>query len=133
MRFATSRHGGAHADREPSLQEYGEFLLKARLVKEKAAPYCVPWARAFLARPASPEPLQDQVRRFCEDIDLLVDEAPENIGRVKLGLGILADNAAADVADSNVRDHTVVRVVDEVIIAPARPSLHRRPRLRGVP
>ena len=54
--------------------------------------------------------------RFTKDIDLLVDEAPENIARVKHGLSILADNAAAEVADSDVRDHTVVRVVDEVII-----------------
>ena len=41
---------------------------------------------------------------------------PENVARVKQGLGILADNAAAEVADNDVRDHTVVRVVDEVII-----------------
>jgi hypothetical protein len=54
--------------------------------------------------------------RFTKDIDLLVDEASENIARVKHGLSSLADNAAADVADSDVRDHTVVRVVDEVII-----------------
>jgi hypothetical protein len=54
--------------------------------------------------------------RFTKDIDLLVDDAPENISRVKHGLSILADNAAAEVADSDVRDHTIVRVVDEVII-----------------
>jgi hypothetical protein len=54
--------------------------------------------------------------RFTKDIDLLVDDAPENVSRVKRGLSILADNAAAEVADSDVRDHTVVRVVDEVII-----------------
>ena len=54
--------------------------------------------------------------RFTKDIDLLVDDSPENIARVKQGLGILADNAASDVADHDVRDHTVVRVVDEVII-----------------
>jgi hypothetical protein len=54
--------------------------------------------------------------RFTKDIDLLVDDAPENIARVKHGLAILADNAAAEVADGDVRDHTVVRVVDEVII-----------------
>lgn len=54
--------------------------------------------------------------RFTKDIDFLVDDAPENIARVKQGLGILADNAAADVADSDVRDHTVVRVIDEVIV-----------------
>ncbi len=54
--------------------------------------------------------------RFTKDIDLLVDEAPENIARVKQALSILADNAVADVADTDVRDHTVVRVVDEVVI-----------------
>jgi hypothetical protein len=26
---------------DASLQQFGEFLLKARLVKETAAPYCV--------------------------------------------------------------------------------------------
>ncbi len=54
---------------EASLQEFGEFLLKARLVREKAAPYCVRWVRRFLARLASDEPLADQVRRFCEDLE----------------------------------------------------------------
>ena len=34
---------------------------------------------------------------------------------MKHGLHILADSAAVDVADSDVRDHMVVRVVDEVI------------------
>ena len=28
---------------ETSLQQFGEFILKARLVREKAAPYCVRW------------------------------------------------------------------------------------------
>ena len=54
--------------------------------------------------------------RFTKDIDLLVDDEPDNIARVKRGLAILADNAAAEVADHDVRDHTVVRVVDEVIV-----------------
>ena len=54
---------------EASLQQFGEFLLKARLVKEKAAPYCVRWVRRFLTRPASNEPLADQVRRFCEELE----------------------------------------------------------------
>ncbi len=54
--------------------------------------------------------------RFTKDIDLLVDDAPENIARVKQGLAILADNAAAEVADHDVRTYTVVRVIDEVIV-----------------
>jgi hypothetical protein len=54
---------------EVSLQQFGEFILTARLVKEKAAPYCVRWVRRFLTRPASDEPLADQVRPFCEELE----------------------------------------------------------------
>ena len=54
---------------EASLQQFGEFILKAQLVKEKAAPYCVRWVRQFLTRPASDEPLADQVRGFCEQLE----------------------------------------------------------------
>ena len=54
---------------EASLQQFGEFLLKAQLVQQKAAPYCVRWVRRFLTRPASDEPLADQVRRFCEELE----------------------------------------------------------------
>lgn len=54
---------------EAPLQQFGEFVLKARLVKEKAAPYCVRWVRRFLTRPASDEPLADQVRRFCDELE----------------------------------------------------------------
>lgn len=54
---------------DTSLQQFGEFILKARLVKEKAAPYCIRWVRRFLTRPASDEPLADQVRRFCESLE----------------------------------------------------------------
>ena len=54
--------------------------------------------------------------RFTKDLDLLIDDAPDNVARVRQALSVLADNAAADVADLDVRTHTVVRVVDEVII-----------------
>jgi integron integrase len=56
-------------DLEATLQQFGEFLLKGGLVKEKAAPFCVRWVRRFLMRPASTDPLADQVRRFCEDLE----------------------------------------------------------------
>ena len=54
---------------EASQQQFGEFLLKAQLTTEKAAPYCVRWVRRFLTRPASGEPLADQVQRFCEELE----------------------------------------------------------------
>jgi hypothetical protein len=46
---------------ESSLHEFGEFLLKAQLVRPTAAPYFVRWVRRFLSRPASGELLLDQV------------------------------------------------------------------------
>ena len=54
---------------ESSLQQFGEFLLKAQLVRPTAAPYFVRWVRRFLPRPASDEPLADQVRGFCEELE----------------------------------------------------------------
>lgn len=50
---------------ESSLQEFGEFLLKAQLARPPAAPYFLRWVRRFLMRPASVEPLTCQVRAFC--------------------------------------------------------------------
>ena len=54
---------------ESSLQQCGEFLLKAELVREKVLPYFVRWVRRFLPRPALDEPVADQVRRFCEALE----------------------------------------------------------------
>ena len=54
---------------ESSLQQFGEYLLRARLVREKTAPHFVRWVRHFLSRPATDEPLADQVRRFCEELE----------------------------------------------------------------
>ena len=51
------------------MQEFGEFLLKAQLVRPTAAPYFVRWVRRFLSRQASDEPLADQVRGFCEELE----------------------------------------------------------------
>ena len=56
-------------DFEGSLQRFGEFLLRARMVREQAAPHCVRWVRRFLARDATDESLVDQVRRFCDDLE----------------------------------------------------------------
>ena len=44
--------------------------MKGQLVREKAAPYCLRWVHRFLTRLASDGPLADQVRRFCEKLEL---------------------------------------------------------------
>ncbi len=54
---------------ESSLQQFGEFLLKAQLARPSAAPYFVRWVRRFLSAPASDKPLEDQVRGYCEDLE----------------------------------------------------------------
>ncbi len=54
--------------------------------------------------------------RFTKDIDLLIDDSPANVGLVKRGLAVLADNAASEVAEDDVQNHVVVRVADEVIV-----------------
>lgn len=54
--------------------------------------------------------------RFTKDIDLLVDDSPANVGLVKRGLAVLADNAASEVAEDDVQNHVVVRVADEVVV-----------------
>jgi integron integrase len=58
-----------HARTRIVLQSFGEYLLKSQIVRPNAAPYFVRWVRRFLGRPASNEPLVDQVRRFCEDLE----------------------------------------------------------------
>ena len=54
--------------------------------------------------------------RTTRDIDLLVDDSPENIVRVKSALRVLVDRAVDEVADDDVRRYAVVRVADEVIV-----------------
>jgi hypothetical protein len=54
--------------------------------------------------------------RFTKDIDLLVDDCAENVARVRTALSVLADNAASEIDDEDVRRHVVVRVADEVIV-----------------
>lgn len=54
---------------ETSLQQFAEFLLRARLARPHAAPYLVRWVRRFLARPATNLPLADQVQQFCDGLE----------------------------------------------------------------
>jgi hypothetical protein len=54
--------------------------------------------------------------RTTNDIDLLVDDSPENVSRIKSALSILPDRAVAEVNDDDVRQYVVVRVADEVVV-----------------
>jgi len=54
--------------------------------------------------------------RATEDIDILVDVDPENQRRVKKALEILPDRAILELGDDDLRDYTVVRVSDDILV-----------------
>ncbi len=54
--------------------------------------------------------------RPTKDIELLIEDSDENVRLVKEALGVLADNAAVDVQDDDVRRYAVVRIADEIIV-----------------
>jgi hypothetical protein len=77
-------------------------------------------------------------RRPYHNIDLLIDEAPENVARVREALRILEDKAVDDVADDDVARYSVVRVADEIVVdqmarACGRGLRRRQPRHRDDP
>jgi predicted nucleotidyltransferase len=90
--------------REP---EPGDVVRICRALNDAGARYLLIGGFAVIAHGAG---------RFTKDVDLLVDDSPENVRRVKAGLAVLHDNAAAEVHDDDVRQHTVVRVADEVVV-----------------
>ena len=54
--------------------------------------------------------------RGTKDIDLLVETSDENVRRIKKALSILPDNAISQIKDDEVRQYSVLRVADEVVI-----------------
>ena len=94
-------------DRYSRAPEPEDVVRICRALNEAGARYVLIGGFAVIAHGAG---------RFTKDIDLLIDDSPENVARVKRALAVLADNAAAAVADDDVRRHVVVRVADEVIV-----------------
>lgn len=54
--------------------------------------------------------------RATEDIDLLIDGDLDNQARVKQALQTLPDKAILELGDDDIRDYTVVRVSDEILV-----------------
>jgi hypothetical protein len=97
----------ADDDRYSRAPEPDDVVRICRALNEAGARYLLIGGFAVIAHGAG---------RFTKDIDLLVEDSPGNVARVKRGLAVLADNAAAGVADEDVRQHVVVRVADEVVV-----------------
>ena len=94
-------------DRYARAPEPKDVVRICRALNEAGARYVLIGGFAVVAHGAG---------RLTKDIDLLIDDDPANVSRVKRALAVLADNAAAEVADDDVAKHVVVRVVDEVIV-----------------
>ncbi len=60
--------------------------------------------------------VQQGFLRATEDIDLLLDGAPENVTRVRRALEILPDRAIREMGTNDLERYTVVRVVDEIVV-----------------
>jgi hypothetical protein len=94
-------------DRSARAPEPDDVIRICRALNEAGARYLLIGGFAVVAHGAG---------RLTKDIDLLVDDAVDNVARVKRGLAVLSDNAAAEVADDDVQRHVVVRVADEVVV-----------------
>jgi predicted nucleotidyltransferase len=94
-------------DRYARAPEPEDVVRICRALNEAGARYVLIGGFAVVAHGAG---------RLTRDIDLLIDDDPANVSRVKQGLSVLADNAAAEVSDEDVAKHIVVRIVDEVIV-----------------
>ncbi|MGQ9533234.1 MAG: nucleotidyl transferase AbiEii/AbiGii toxin family protein [Desulfotomaculales bacterium] len=97
--------GGGRPFSRPA--ELGDLREVCRHLNEQGVRYVLVggWAVAFHGR-----------RRATDDIDLLVDPAPENVERLRKALSYLPDRAVLDVGLGDVACYTVVRVADEIVI-----------------
>jgi len=89
----------ADDDRSSRAPEPDDVIRICRALNEAEARYLLIGGFAVIAHGAG---------RFTKDIDLLVDDAPENVARVRRALSVLPDNAAAEVADDDVRRYVTV-------------------------
>ena len=60
--------------------------------------------------------IQHGFLRTTGDIDLLIEDSPENQARTKQALEILPDKAVRELGEDDLRNYVVVRVCDEVVV-----------------
>jgi hypothetical protein len=87
--------------------QIGDLVALCRSLNREGARYIVIGGMAII---------QAGFVRATEDIDLLIDAAPDNIVRVRRALMDLPDGAVRDMADSDVERYAVVRVADEIVV-----------------
>lgn len=96
--------GQAPQARPPGVED---LIDLCRRLNEEGARYIVIGGMAII---------QAGFVRATEDIDLLVDTAPDNFERVRRALMALPDQAVREMADSDLERYVVVRVADEIVV-----------------
>jgi hypothetical protein len=84
-----------------------DLVALCRALNEQAARYLIVGGFAII---------HHGYLRATEDIDLLLDGDLENQARVKKALETLPDKAILELGDDDIRDYTVVRVSDEILV-----------------
>ncbi|HWM24628.1 MAG TPA: hypothetical protein VNP98_07380 [Chthoniobacterales bacterium] len=84
-----------------------DLVALCRALNEQAARYLIVGGFAII---------HHGYLRATEDIDLLLDGDMENQTRVKRALETLPDRVILELGDDDIRDYTVVRVSDEILV-----------------
>ena len=96
--------GAPPESRPPQL---ADLVALCRSLNREAARYIVIGGMAMI---------QAGFVRATEDIDLLVDTAPDNLQRLRRALLDLPDRAVQDMGDGDLDRYVVVRIADEFVV-----------------
>ena len=96
--------GAPPESRPPQL---ADLVALCRSLNREAARYIVIGGMAMI---------QAGLVRATEDIDLLVDTAPDNLQRLRNALLDLPDRAVRDMEDGDLDRYVVVRIADEFVV-----------------
>jgi predicted nucleotidyltransferase len=94
-----------------NMNERDELLRVCSLLNKHGARYLIVGGHACI--------LHGHVRT-TEDVDILVEEAVENLERVIAGLSELEDHAAAELTPQDLIENVVVKIADEVEVDVSR-------------
>ncbi len=86
-------------------EETGPLLRICGLLNDAGANYLVAGAYAMIL---------NSVIRATEDVDILIEDSPENFLRVINGLSNLADGAARELTPNDFAENVVVKIADEI-------------------
>ncbi|MFN0157704.1 MAG: nucleotidyl transferase AbiEii/AbiGii toxin family protein [Bacteroidota bacterium] len=98
-----------NADKAPESRppSTDDLVFLCRKLNEAGARYIVIGGMAILHAGFS---------RATEDIDLLLDDSNENLGRVRKALMHLPDQAITDLKEGELQQYQVVRIADEFVV-----------------